>query len=671
MSKPEKFQQIVGRLLKNLSFEMRPQEYLIFFESLFENLENVFFYFSELLHYIISAENGKKFLKSNNIDDMIATLSVLFMPIKIRQMHILNKKSIFPEIEKEWKNHKEKSHRHPYSTATINNIFNLVLNRNEHQYAVGLIDQICLVPTEIKALLNLGKYNYIDNASDLDLLKFYKELSEYYSKIEQNQKSTKPENPALYTILYHEQFEINYSGESSFAFIIFFTMLNEFKEKEIELSPEDIIQTLIDNLKFVPFVAKKFPDQAEKIILNLLHLIKQIITFFPLNIFDPINYQEIIKQFINRIEIFRRWAYPIGLMANELLSILFSEAKTLGSAFRYKFREDIPKVDFFYYNENNDDNQHLQIAYCINEDFDGVISGILNENITKNEFTTGLDVHDLRLLTIAYIFNLHEKAEKDFLKVLAGLEERDIFLIYCRMLNIIDKCEELDNYLDIKNIQEKALEEVCNEIMSMNSNSEEQREDILLHTKSFVPKYGDYIFKNLRGLNNNGFKEDYGYSFVIMEMLEKIKKIDLPLHQEPFRLICFGGDAEFQNIVQDLGLIYKKNSSALDNIDFRCYIVPTKKNTLAKFLAHHDMWYCKNIYLPFNEDLIIPKLETVVEMSQSLAFVGKETSNFNLDKNCFPFSLKESLLQSYIREATKVYKFFNEIKLIFYSRFFH
>lgn len=657
MSKPEKFQQIVGRFLKTLSFEMRPQEYLFFFDSLFENLDNVFFYFSELLHYIISAENGKKILKSNNIDDMIATLSVLFSSLNIRKMHILNKKNTFPEIEKEWKNHKEKPNRHPNSTAMINNLFNFILNRNEHQYALGLIDQICLVPTELKVFLNLEKYNYIENVSDLNLLKFYKELSEYYSKIEQCQKNAKPENPALYTILFQEKFEITYSGESSFAYIIFFNMLNEFQEKEIELVPDEIIQTLIDNLKLVPFVAKKFPDQAEKIILNLLHLIKQIVTFFPLNIFDPNNYQETIKQLINKIEIFRRWAYPIGLMANELLSVLVSESKTLGSAFRYKFREDTPKVDFFYYNENQDANQHLQIAYCINEELEGVISGILNENIIKNEYKAGLDVHDLRLLTIAYIFNLHEKAEKSFLKVLAGLEERDIFLIYCRILNIIDKCEELDNYLDIKNIQEKALEEICNEIMSMNSNSNPQRQDVLLHTKSFVPKYGDYIFKNLRGLNNHGLKADYGYSFLILEMLEKIKKIDLPLHQEPFRFICFGGDAEFQNIVQDLGLIYKKDSSILDNIDFRCYIVPTKKNTLAKFLAHHDMWYCRNIYLPFNEDLIIPKLETVVEMSQSLGFVGKETSNFNLEKNCFPFSLKESLLQSYIREATKVYMF--------------
>ena len=44
MSKPEKFQIIVNRLLKSNSYEMKAPEYLNFFESMTENIENTLFF---------------------------------------------------------------------------------------------------------------------------------------------------------------------------------------------------------------------------------------------------------------------------------------------------------------------------------------------------------------------------------------------------------------------------------------------------------------------------------------------------------------------------------------------------------------------------------------------------------------------------------------------------
>lgn len=47
----------------------------------------------------------------------------------------------------------------------------------------------------------------------------------------------------------------------------------------------------------------------------------------------------------------------------------------------------------------------------------------------------------------------------------------------------------------------------------------------------------------------------------------------------------------------------------MNQLDLRVFIVPTKKNTLAHYLASKDVWYQRYLYLPFREELVIPKFE--------------------------------------------------------------
>jgi len=53
-----------------------------------------------------------------------------------------------------------------------------------------------------------------------------------------------------------------------------------------------------------------------------------------------------------------------------------------------------------------------------------------------------------------------------------------------------------------------------------------------------------------------------------------------------------GGDAELHGLVQVLGEFFDKNDNKIMNsLDLRVFIVPTKKNTLAHYIASKDIWY--------------------------------------------------------------------------------
>jgi len=678
-SKPEKFLQMIQKDLKN--FELRPPHYVNFWDSMVESPENTLQFIMELIRQLILAENSKKSPKATNLENILCTIVMsLFSkrPKQFMQDQDKGKFSQLRDLEKEWLAH-IKNPKNPFSIEIIKGFFALVLRNEEQELLKGIADQLCRVPNEAKAILKLnGLSNINENITDIELGKFYKELNEHYARIDTYQKNYYQDNLPFYSVLFQDKLELMETGELAYLYEGFLRYMHDCRARDS--MPEVIYQTLLDNLKLIPYIAKKYPKKAEETALFSLHLIKNIFSFFPLNntSFKTINVQDILKAFITRIDIFRRWPYPVGLLASELLNILFSESKTLGNAFRYKMREDIPKIDFLYYNDKKEDTKALHIAYCITEDQDAsVVAAVLTQNAIKLEgMKNYLDPHKLRLLMIAYILGLQDKASKEFLTHLAGVNDRDIFLVYCRILNIIEKCEELDSYVDIKNIEDKALTEIMKELENMASESPDKSEFVSSFFSDHhivLPKYPDISLKSLTNMANNlkknsmfagknmeisGPMENYNYSIKIIEILEKIKHMNLPLHQEPFKLCIFGGDQEFQSILQDLGLIFKKNSALFENVDFRIYIIPTKSNTLARYLASQDRWYCQHVYLPFINDVLIPRLEGNESNGPNLianSAIGRnETSNYQIDKRLLPFEMKENLIQSYLREANRM-----------------
>lgn len=52
----------------------------------------------------------------------------------------------------------------------------------------------------------------------------------------------------------------------------------------------------------------------------------------------------------------------------------------------------------------------------------------------------------------------------DKYQILASYSEHDVFQLYCKLLVILEKCDQLDSLLDVNMIQENAFEEIVKEI---------------------------------------------------------------------------------------------------------------------------------------------------------------------------------------------------------------
>lgn len=116
--------------------------------------------------------------------------------------------------------------------------------------------------------------------------------------------------------------------------------LTKYIKSKGRIVPRIVYDAILKYLKMIPFIAQDFPEYAEKSALSLLHLTKQLITFYSCEMI------EYVKPILHQVEIFRRWPFPVGVMAAELVQILFQECKCRGSAFRIKIREEIPDIDF-------------------------------------------------------------------------------------------------------------------------------------------------------------------------------------------------------------------------------------------------------------------------------------------------------------------------------------
>ena len=710
----DKFHLLTQKAFKNPNYQLKQHEYMVFWEYIQESSDNVVYFLTELIRMIMHLERSKKSSKLESLDSVIASLYSLSMFKKI--YGDIKKLNMIHEVEKEWiaydKIKDSSLVRSPYSTEILNCIFLFIVKKEDEMVKIkneNILNQIVLIPsgmkkfldvpnTGVSSLLDIDVNNHIVVEKNLE--QFYKAFSTYVNQLENYHKQIKVDSfEVLSNVLVREEFEPYGTGECSFVYEYLVTFMNDNKKTQQSTIPEYILANIVTNLRVITFISVKYPDHAKKSICCLFHLIKQLFTFFPLGYSGDHDEQDFLLDFIGLIKIYKTWPFPVGFLANELVEMLQYEAITIGNNFRYKIREEIPALDILNYDIRKNET-YLLIGYCIYGDsYSGLVSGILNINGEKfndktNDFI-GLDAHKIRVLLIAHIFSLHNEITKELLIHLSGLNPVDVFSIYCKLLETLERCEKVDLVM-IKSIQEKALKEMANEIFKFrtdNSETSNKIQSLLFEVfKSFIPVYPEVFLqvidhrqnnlnmpenqaKNLRIPNNVQINEENSFgefdvnieerkifgnfTLKLKEILEEIKQISLPLHQESFKFVVFGEDMELHCLFQELGVLFKLNYLLFTNIDLRIYVIPLGKNTLGKYIASKDFWYNRSIYLPFNKDLLIPRLEVTEAVGANkngASNIAPEMIHLNFERSILPFALKEKLVQSYLREANRAFQ---------------
>ncbi len=590
-------------------------------------------YLAELLSKVMHLEIGKKPLKQDDVTEleMIATMYGLALNHQIGDLQGIKLKS--DDISKK---------AEPIHQKIISNIKMLI----EQKDIISSIVSQCCFAREMNedGKLTLDPFAYFEN------IRKHADHTNFFYK-------------ALRT----KELEILDTGEFSFTYEYLVKYMSKNKR---QITPE-LIRGVSQATKAIKMSLRESPESAQIAACAITHLVRQIVTFY------PTNEIEVLKEFAASIEAFRKWPLPAGIMADTCFKIIMNEMRSPGAMYRDYVRESFPLVDFLL-NDNGDFDETLShIVYCFAEE-SLEAEDILNYNGYNLETETKLDPHHLRSLIISYILATTTDDSKTLVtEVISGLNIQEVFIIYTRMLHVLEKASELDNITECKNVQKTTFTELLKEM----------KKDEQALNKAAVNK----VFKdnpsliapipvaNLRLLERPGEKGKESYhkktlsstfdrrstvqeqlahvdklsSFVlkILAILEASKKPKMPLHEGPVKFMIIGGEAEIYNFVQDLLKAYDSRPQLFRRVDLRLYLVPTSHSPITQYLAAHDYWYQRYIYIPFLHSPILPKME-YTQRNQS-EMISKSVSDISTSdkRTVFPALMKENLLQTFVREG--------------------
>ncbi|KAM3145232.1 hypothetical protein pb186bvf_002560 [Paramecium bursaria] len=645
-NKQPAFIDIVAKLLKHSGFpisskiEIKYNEYTAFWENLSED-NNVAYYVIELLKMIDHTEHNKK-VKNYNLESLLSSLLTMCM---FRNLSNVKKQRDYKEVKSNWEHHfqgKNKQLLNPYSNAIVTNLMQMFENQQqeENNFYGYLICSIAFLPELYK----------VAKPENIELM--YDSLKQHYSLVEQYGKQVRIKNDSFYNFLLDERFDLQETAEFQFCYEYLTLQIRSKKN----LAPRIYHDSISKFFKMIPFIAQDFPEQAEKAALSLLHMTKQFITFYNFENQDP------LKSLLNIIEIFRRWPFPVGVLANELVQLLSLESKSRWSAFRAKIREEIPAIDFYdppapplqNFQEmqiplSSQQNQQMfeprmPQVYVFQDNRVSEASNVIMFACQSEKRNP--TPHDFRYFICTQLIQQYKPPnEKLSYSTLNNLSEADVFKLYCQLMTIIQKCERIESVPEFELIYQNALEEIL-----ANVKTEQGQQQLL------IPDFPSYYFHIMTkkpivftAPKQAPIKIEQNQCADIQSIKDFIQRaydINMPLHNEPLRLLIVGGDQELFQVCMLLGEIYKATPIRLKNLDIRVYICPNSNSAMSQFLAVKDPWYQRYLYLPFVEDILIPKLENIKE---------DQKQEPEKDNKFLQLELKAMCLNTYLREANRAY----------------
>lgn len=448
-------------------------------------------------------------------------------------------------------------------------------------------------------------------------------------------------------------------GEYCFTYEALWRRLNNEDNRTIKTS---VVSCLIDSLKAAFSYSKLYPKESTRVAQSTMHVCDQILNFTAFPVVEE------LKKLMVAINYLTRLPNPTSFLAMELERKILLECKARGYTAIRKIREEIPAVDL--QREEFDDPATVDIfrnyntVYCyLDRSCEAAVT--MMHNLRSTEEHIQFTPEETRLLIILYVFSLRNKLDLETIKAVLSLSTKIHFEIYAKIVQVLEQTMGIDNIDDVTPIQGYAVEEIIAEMKSKRVFSQREgagekyldKEKILAYvTKantSCLPPFPHFKLVSLRAKTPAELREE------LSEHIQSQLALELPLHQRPLKFIIFGGDVEIHQFVQEYGNLCTGSLKApLMKNDIRVYIIPTQTNNLARILAEQDHWYARYIYSPFKSQTYVPRIaDAVSDEVQWGQVVQPPPGGINIGKEGFAqYVWKESLLQSYLREANRKFK---------------
>ena len=146
----------------------------------------------------------------------------------------------------------------------------------------------------------------------------------------------------------------------------------------------------------------------------------------------------------------------------------------------YNFRQLLPLVDFLI-NESDDFESSINhIVYTIVDDSVDA-DYLLKYNAENIESQYQFDAHQYRSLFVGYFLLVLDPStvNQSLINLLTGLQVRDMFVLYCRMINMLEKLCDIVNPIDSRDLQKRALLDLITEISKMSEEGGESKQVLI------------------------------------------------------------------------------------------------------------------------------------------------------------------------------------------------
>lgn len=651
------------------------------FNKFWNDQNSLGFYLAELIKYYCEMEKAKKVL-GVSIESTIATMYSLVLSGCYNSAS-LDFIAFLEDAKQRWEAFRN-SHESPSSLLDeiITSVINVPFNPEDHIHLV--FAHSLIYPNKAEAFVDIVYKNYLGQEFKIVTPS---DISNYASK-------------GFVYLSTNPRFCIQDKGEfiMNYLFIKNFINANGYLPVSILDLFHRKIQEIIISLRSNNY------KHAQSSLLPLLHMLKNLLTKYPIISYDSMD------ALIIDLDIIRRWPIPYGSTANTLLQQVIKEIKAPGSAMRYKIRSDFPYIDshcpiHFEKYSNPQYSTSTFISYIVVDVRETLESGFFyklckfNNSYNKDKIfemlqKVGLEssmnlsavyAHTNRCLIVLFYFSLFIEITIADLSHIAGLSSESIFCLYSKILEMVEviENEEIDR---ARNYAANFIQDLFEESMNLKSDKTNSLTEPLFVFLSehdiFFPKLSLYEL-NLIDLSEeltsrNLYQEteiainESGYSISDDDPLLSISKrfmtgkdTSVP---SPLKIILTGSDPITHRFLRSYIYILETKKNLFSNLEIQFFIVPSYQtsNTLAMYLASIDSWYTRHVYIPFFARPWVPRLDTKSDLKtlskKDTSFIESllksltidSPSNGGLNERSLPIVLSDSLLQDYLSEAQEM-----------------
>lgn len=436
-------------------------------------------------------------------------------------------------------------------------------------------------------------------------------------------------------------------------------MDERFPEK-IPQNVELALKCILQNLRALVKSFKTSPELISSQVLALLHIFKVLI------VITPIADSDLLARAVLQLRDFATWPRPCADLVIECLTMAKFEMKVRGFAMLERFLEEskLPQMKFgreesglefwsqplFLFMEKESIRSASLFKVCkmklyqIPESIDA-----FQKSKTNIELARGL-VPFTQLQLIYQIISSNLGSTSELPLMLTYLDPDVLSEIFYQMSVISYEGVAL-NGSDESNLV--YIQDKFRGIMEMISNS--LRDYVTLHDATseqltsaplipFITPVAvvDSLAKTVIGESSSNVMSTR-FSFLFEDLVSRHGSLSDSSDPTVIRLMVAGSDRLMHGILCAYTQLAQDSPHLLDGIQIKWYVIPIEENSIASFIARHDPWYRRHVFIPFANNLpLIPW----PNMDNSSLFVEESEG-----EAVGPGKFYSQLLESYARDA--------------------